>query len=127
MQKPLQPQDEGAKLSDIGSEVQPHAVPTAPDPKTAEELEDLTEQQTSAKLERYRQDTGERKRYANRVYCLVTGWVIAMFAVLLLQGFGWFGWKPLANSVISVLVGGSTTSILGILYAVVSNLFKPDK
>jgi len=124
MQNPPKPLDEGARLKDIFPEAQPQAVPTTPDPKTAEEIEDLTQQQTSAEVERYKQDTGERKRYANRVFCLVTGWVIAMFVVLLLQGFGWFGWTPLADSVLGILVGGSTTSILGILYAVVSNLFK---
>ena len=62
-------------LQDV--EILPASVPAAPDSKTEEEIQDLTQQEADAKLERYKQDTGERKRYANRVYCLVSAWVAA--------------------------------------------------
>lgn len=115
--------NEDTKLSDI-FEVEKKAVSALADVKTEEEIEDLNNQQSQARINRYNQDTGERKKYANRVFFLVTGWIIAMFCILLLQGFCPFGWKPLPDSTLYTLVGGSTASILGILYAVVSNLFK---
>jgi hypothetical protein len=97
-------------------------VPQLPDPTTALEIRDWELQQKKAALERYAQDTAQKKVFAGLIYKLVVGWMIGVFLVLFCQGFSWFS-RPLADGVLMWLVGGSTGSILGILYAVIANLF----
>lgn len=97
-------------------------VPQAPDATTELEIQDWRGQQQRAALERYTQDTAQKKVFAGLIYMLVVGWMVCVFLVLFCQGFGWFS-RPLADGVLMWLVGGSTGSILGILYAVIANLF----
>jgi hypothetical protein len=72
----------------------------------------------------FKQDTTARKMYANRIYWLVVGWIAAMFVIIFLQGFQLWGWKPIADTVLGVLVGTSTISVLGILATVAKYIFR---
>ncbi|MEJ7668285.1 MAG: hypothetical protein WKH97_06050 [Casimicrobiaceae bacterium] len=98
------------------------AVSRAPDEKTIQEIEDWESQEKAAAVERYTQDTRQRKVFAHLIYWLVVGWIVGVFAVLFCQGVEIFT-LPLADGVLRWLVGGSTASIFGILYAVIANLF----
>jgi hypothetical protein len=118
MQKPPD-KTEGLSLDVITST---DTVSATPDPTTSLEIEDWELQEKVAAVERYTQDTKQRKIFAHLIYWLTVGWIIGVFAVLFCQGFSLFS-RPLADGVLMWLVGGSTGSILGILYAVISNLF----
>ena len=72
-----------------------------------------------------RQDRDERKRYANRIYTLVCCWLASVLVVVLLQAVG-HGWFSLPEIVLTTLIGGTTTSVLGLFWVVSRYLF-PDR
>lgn len=107
-------------LEDIPS---PGEVPAgAPGSLEAKELKYL---KAEAELDRFRQATTQRRLFSFLIYGLVVGWILLVFAILFCQGFSWFS-RPLADGVLMWLVGGSTGSILGILYLVIAHLFPKD-
>jgi len=68
------------------------------------------------------QDLSERKTYANRIFCLVVGWLICMVGLLLLQGFKPAGFH-LSDTIITAAIGATTINVLGMLYVVANYLF----
>jgi hypothetical protein len=89
-----------------------------------------------AELKGLKQDIRARKRYARNIFTLIVCWLIAIFFVLLLQGFSGekiitlsvsfanLGAKTsfqfnLANSVLLALIGGTTANVLGLFIFVV--------
>ena len=104
----------------------PAEVPAAPsDALVAQEQKDLDTARKEAELERFKQTTKQRRFFSFLIYGLVVGWIALVFVVLFCQGFGWFT-RALADGVLMWLVGGSTGSILGILYLVIAHLFPKD-
>jgi hypothetical protein len=75
---------------------------TAPDSATKLEERDLDKQKQKALVAGIVQDIAERKKYAGRIFCLISMWLIGIFVLLLLRGFGsnshWF----VATSVCSI-------------------------
>jgi len=88
-------------------------------------------------------DIEARKTYANRIYRLIFGWLIAILVVLLLHGFLaknettltfsiWhYGFTKtvhfeLSDPVLLALIGGTTASVLG-LFVIVANYFFPKR
>jgi hypothetical protein len=102
----------------------PTEVSASPDPATSLGIEDLKAQHAQAELDSYRQDTGERKKYAGRFFLLSCAWILTITTILLLQGFGrlWFPFK-LSEPIILATIGSTTVNVLGILYIVANYLF----
>ena len=94
------------------------------DPKTQQE-EDFAAKISQAQLEGMKQDIGERKVYAKRIFVLVCFWVAGMFVLLLLQGLGGWWWLrfSLSQPILLAAVGSTTVNVLGIFYIVAHYLF----
>lgn len=83
--------DDPISVEDIGKGiVQPSSQP---DEKTLQETKDLEQQAKTAQLKSLRQDIDARKEYATRIFRLIVAWVVAILALLTLQGFGVQGFK----------------------------------
>ena len=83
-----------------------------------ERIQDLTQNRT------------ERKRYADRIYKLVTTWLIFISVVIVLhgitiQGPGTFVRKGLnlSDDIVLALIGGTTLNVLGLFFVVLKYLF----
>lgn len=63
-----------------------------------------------------------RKNYANKIFCLVVGWLIGLAAVVLLAGWKFEGFE-LDSKVLLALIGGTTLNVLGIFTIVTNFLF----
>jgi hypothetical protein len=105
------PNDDTPAIS-LDNVSEPSAPASQPDPKVTEELLDLEQQQRKAAIRGLVQDIEGRKRYANRVFCLVVGWLTATGAMLLAQGFKLGGFL-LADTVTAIST--TTASVVGIL------------
>lgn len=104
------------------------APATSPGPLVKREADQFNERRQEAEIASLEQDTVARKTYANRIYWLAVIWLLAVLAILLIQGFGLWGyWKPLPDNVLIALVAGSTTSVLGILASVIAYIFRVGK
>src|SRR5437773_10709172 len=82
------------------------------DPDTAREEQALENRKKKAEIKSLESDIAARGTYASRIFCLVVGWIIAVFVILLFEGFRWFGWQPLPEHVILTILCGSTASIM---------------
>ena len=95
-----------------------------PDPQTSEENKDLAKQRREDLVNlQLEQDLTERKKYAGRIFWLVVGWIVAIFAVVVLQGFSAKTEFSISDSVLMTLIGGTTINILGIFIVVANYLF----
>lgn len=72
------------------------------------------------------QDRKERQKYAHRVFCLICGWLMGVFILLLLQGWTLYGFK-LADSIVITSVGSTTATVLGLFLIVANYLFPKRK
>ena len=104
-------------------------------------------QKKRVELKGLRQDIKARKRYARNIFTLIVCWLIAIFLILLFQGFsgakdGYLSFAfdnlhvqaslsfKLSDSVLIALIGGTTANVLGLFIFVVQYLFpkrNPDK
>jgi hypothetical protein len=86
-------------------------------------------QKKRVELKGLRQDIKARKRYARNIFTLIVCWLIAIFIILILQGFSALSFK-LSDGVLIALIGGTTANVLGLFIFVVQYLFpkrNPDK
>lgn len=106
-----------------------------PDPETKLEtdnsekvLRNLKVRRELAQLNSYEQNITQRGDYARDIFKLTKWWVIAIFALLVLQGLGEWKWIRfhLADNVVLAAIGGTTASILGLSYIVTKYLFHVD-
>ena len=75
-----------------------------------------------------KQDIYLRRKYAGRIYTLIVFWLVAVFILIILSGFGAvFGWFKLSTTVLTTIVGGTTINVLGIFYIVANYLFYRPK
>lgn len=119
MAPPSQPTPENISVEDIPD-------PQLPSPNPEDEYK--TKQEQSLYRERIRglsQDIDERKKYAHRTFCLISGWLSAVFLLLLLQGFEGTprSWFSLDKTLLITVVGTTTGSVLGIFIVVMHYLF----
>ena len=93
--------------------------------ESAEAESNLYEQDyRKARLEGLKQDIGERKKYANRIFWLISFWLIGLFGFIFVQGIGGaFGWFRLSDNISVTLITGTTVNVLGIFIIVVRYLF----
>lgn len=76
----------------------------------------------------FQQDIEERKKYADKIYKLIVGWLIAIFLLVLINGFcSAFDLFSLSTAVMTTIVGGTTVNILGIFYIVANYIFHRPK
>jgi len=73
----------------------------------------------------------DRRRYAEKVYRLVGAWIVLIFVLLILQGFGSFYSFKLSDPVLLAAIGSTTVNVIGMLLIVLRYLFpsseKPKK
>lgn len=102
----------------------------APSTLPKPELDDLATKEAqfienAARKEQVRgiaQDTRQRKIFAERIFWLLCAWIMALFAILFLQGFHYNMFR-LSDNVVLALIGGSTVNIIGVFLVVVRYLF----
>ncbi len=104
---------------------QMESVPETPDAKSGLEESEIQRSQKRAELESYQQDTKERKKYAARIFSLTCLWVVGIYALLLLQGFQYRGFR-LADSLVLAAIGSTTANIVGV-FLIVTRYFFPKK
>jgi len=80
-------------------------------------------EQNIINLRHYRQ---LRKKYAEWVYLYLVGYSLAVFLLLLLDGFSCFGFS-LPSTVTTALVGSTAAAAIGLVYAVTHGLFKESQ
>jgi hypothetical protein len=100
-------------------------VSDEPDPPTKLETEEIDIDHKRAELESFRQDTGERKRYAKNIFVLTCIWVGGIYVLMLLDGFGVWSFK-LSNSIMLAAIGSTTANIVGV-FLIVTRYFFPKK
>jgi hypothetical protein len=133
----------GITLGDLNSINEP-----AP-PKKGEDLDNeayisaINAEILGEKLSSLKQDRAERKSYANRIFILISAWLLGVFVILILSGFGRpsdnhfivyckssFVVFPLtfsiSDKVLMTLIGGTTATVLG-LFAIVANYLFPKR
>lgn len=89
----------------------------------AEEIDWEVERQRSI-LNSFNQDITQRKEYADKIYCMIVVWLLAIFLLLLLVGYGNC---RLSDQVLITLIGGTTINVLGIFAIVANYIFRKPK
>jgi hypothetical protein len=123
MSTPELPQD---KLARGLAEATSAEVSKEPDLNTLKEQADLERLRFKALTSGLEQDIAERKKYAFRFFLLSCGWLVAIVAILMLQGFGFSFWKApfkLSEPIVLAMIGSTTANVIGILYIVAKYLF----
>lgn len=72
------------------------------------------------KAKNLQQDIDLRKQYANRIYWLLTGWLIGVVGVVVLHGAEML---TLPTTVLTALVSGVSLGVIGLLATVAKYLF----
>lgn len=103
------------------------AVPNEPDLKTKLEKNEIELDHLKAQVENFRQDMGERKKYAKYIFLLTCAWVLAVYILLLFQGFGRYGEYTfhLTDSIVLAAIGSTTANIVGV-FLIVTRYFFPS-
>jgi hypothetical protein len=104
------------------------AVSNEPDFNTKLEQSKIEIDHHKAQVENFRQDMGQRKKYAKYIFVLTCVWVLGVYALMLLQGFGYF-WKyafHLTDSIVLAAIGSTTANIVGV-FLIVTRYFFPKK
>jgi hypothetical protein len=102
------------------------AAQDEPDAQT--NRESFEREKQNAELDSFKQDTGERKKHARNIFILTCAWVTAVFALLMLQGFGGlYVWHfHLTDSIVLTAIGSTTANIVGV-FLIVARYFFPKK
>jgi hypothetical protein len=106
-----------ASLENIKSPVGVKDVPRAPDEQTRQESSAYKAALIKAQIDDFKQDTSERKKYANRIFCLVVGWLLGVAVLLLIFH------SLVTERVLIALLSGTTINVLGIFVVVAKYLF----
>ncbi len=72
--------------------------------------------------EAFRRDMEERGRWGRKTFWLLVSWLLAVIAVLILQGFHFYGFK-LDNAIIITFTTTTTVNVLSLGYIVANYLF----
>lgn len=76
----------------------------------------------------FKQDIKERKKYANKIYDLISWWLFCIGMIVFLQGFlAQYGTFNLSDKVLIALITGTTINVLGLFIIVINYLFKSPK
>jgi hypothetical protein len=125
----MPPNDEAALTKVELDSINAAPVERAQDePDAQTNLESFEREKQKAELDSFRQDTGERKRYARNIFILTCTWVGAIYILLIFQGFGglWRWNFHLTDSIILTAIGSTTANIVGV-FLIVARYFFPQK
>jgi lipopolysaccharide export LptBFGC system permease protein LptF len=90
------------------------------------ERERLELDQLREVVDELKQNTEERRRYANRLFYVMVGWLTVVAYVVLAQGFGVgidrYGRFQLADSVVIALLTTTTATVIGVFLTVANYL-----
>lgn len=94
------------------------------DSKTAEDVQSLNQRKIEAEIDNYKQNTQERKKYADLIWQFTCFWCVYIGAMLFLCGI-----KKviLSDLVITALIGSTTVTLTGFFLLVTQYLFNKDK
>lgn len=126
-----EPISERTSLFNLISEINANeieAVPEEPDVRANLEKDSVELDQKRAELDSFKQDTGERKRYAKNIFKLTCIWVAGIYFLLLLNGFGGlYRWAfHLSDPLMLAAIGSTTANIIGV-FLIVTRYFFPKK
>jgi len=88
--------------------------------------EDFFEKRADLHIEGLGQDLRERKKYANRFFCMASAWLAWIVCLLFSQGtqsFFRLSSFHLSDVVVLAAIGATTVNVIGILYVVANYLF----
>ncbi len=81
-----------------------------------------------AELDSYKQNMDLRRTFSNKIFILLVCWVIAIFALLVLQGFGSkYDFFNLSDKVLMTFLGATSASVIGVFLLVTKYLFNTKK
>ena|SRR5437870_663153 len=85
---------------------------SSPDPDESTQLETVSSENDRLEIENdgLKQNIAERKKYAHRIFCMISCWLGGVFAILILEGFGILSFR-LSDSVILAVVGSVPNSV----------------
>ncbi len=72
-----------------------------------------------------KQDTQERKKYAQRIFGMLSGWLFIVLVAVIISGSNLHEFH-LSDTVLLALIGATTANVAGFFFAVVKYLF-PEK
>ena len=70
----------------------------------------------------HKQKLKGREKYGPLIVCIVTGWLLVLIAILVLQGFGYRSFS-LSDVVLTALISGVSVNVVGLFYIVIKFLF----
>jgi hypothetical protein len=79
-----------------------------------------------AKNKQRKQDRKERRKYAHRIFCLISSWLTCVLLMTMMDGFAWNGFH-LDRAVLITTIGTTTGSVLGVFLIVTNYLFPKSK
>ena len=116
---------------DLGSITGTEVARVSETPDTLTRIEEVSAERDrrGEEVHDLRQNRDERKKYAHRIFLLICSWIGALFAILILQGFGGSRWLrfSLTQPVLLATIGSTTVNVLGIFYIVAHYLFPSIK
>lgn len=119
-------QDQYNGVDSIAADERPKAgLPDSRAEKESEKFDYDAEQDKKIKdlhIEGLKQDIKERKDYANKIFKLISFWLVAVLVILILQGCD-CAYFELSDQVLITLLGGTTINVLGLFVIVASYLF----
>ena len=116
----MSPNQSSADLSVV---TVPPLIDDPADERLAEEEHDWFDKERKwIQLKGLAQDQDARKKWGNRVFWLLVGWLVTVFAAFIFQGFGWFHFH-VSDSVLIALISTTTANVLSLGYIVANYLF----
>jgi|SRR5271157_1586813 len=91
-----------------------------------EEFGSYDKERKRAELEGFIDDLKARKRWGERVFWMLVGWLVSVLAAFVFQGFGWFHFR-VSDSVLIALISTTTANVLSLGYIVANYLFPKSK
>src|ERR1039458_10785713 len=71
----------------------PKKVSSDPSPQFQAEKMDLDRKAAEVQIESARQDIGERRKYAHRIFCMISAWLVVVALILIFQGIHRLVWQ----------------------------------
>lgn len=98
-----------------------------PDKETESEIRNIEATAKRIENDGKRQDIEERKKYANKIFWLISIWLICIYVIICLAGFGKsYGFFIVNDSVLVSLITSTTATVIGLFVIVVNYLFKKN-
>jgi hypothetical protein len=134
----LQPREAVAEVRSELGELVPFPVATGDVEDSRTKIEELDYERVAAEIFGLKPDIGESRRYADKLFWLISVWLGTVMLALFTNGCEMkrsflgntfeFSLKRLDSEVLIALIGGTTATVLGLFVIVANYLFpKRDK